>query len=77
MNYDKKNVGVQRELFVQEADKVQRRVAIIHSQRTPHSDYTNLFLGSGINLAGHGTPEGRNILAAVPLLSEAKCLLRR
>lgn len=77
MNDDKKNIGVLRKLPMQGMDKVQRRVAIIHCQRTPHSHHTNLFLDSGINLAGHCTLEGRNILAAVPLLSEAECLLSR
>ena len=76
MDKDKKYVRIPGKLFVQQPDKVNCGVAIVHSQRAPQSNYAGLFFCFCRDLGRHRALEGSNTLPALPLLSQADCLLR-
>ena len=52
--------GSRANVRVEQADKVDGRVAIIQTQRAPQSDYACIFPDFRRDLAGHGTFEHRD-----------------
>ena len=76
MDKDKKYVRVPGKLFVEQADKVGGRVAIIQSQRAAQSNYAGFLSGFRRDLAGHGTLKRGNALLATPLFRQGERLVR-
>ena len=77
MDYDKKYVGVLRELFMQKADEVQRRVAIIHCQRTPDAEHAGLLsVVSGTSWLAIACLSAEMLSRQRPCSARADCFLR-
>jgi len=54
MYHNEKNVGIQRKLFIEGPNEVERGFAIIDSQCAPNSNYTRSFSICRRNLSRHG-----------------------